>query len=131
MKRHLIATALLSLLPMASAGAQEPPATEPEQIATSHSIAPTPEMWFYEQEVQRHDDPKLAVRRKAEYRTRQRELRMAAQRWYGYSKARPTVNPTPFGSVYSPSWTRISSRPLAITPRYTVIIDAKDRSRRR
>jgi hypothetical protein len=63
-----------------------------------------PEMWLYMQERDRHDDPKEAVRRKAEYRTEQRLRRMAAREWFGYSNARPTANPEPFHSTYSPHW---------------------------
>ena len=64
----------------------------------------TPEMWLYMQEMHRHDDPKTAVRRKAEYRTAQRERRIAAREWFGYSNARPTVNPDPLHAGYSAHW---------------------------
>jgi hypothetical protein len=64
----------------------------------------TPEMWFYMQESHRHDDPKEAVRRKAEFRTAQRQRRMAAREWFGYSNARPTVNPDPWNAGYSAHW---------------------------
>lgn len=64
----------------------------------------TPEMWLYMQEMHRHDDPKTAVRRKAEYRAAQRERRIAAREWFGYSNARPTVNPDPMQAGYSAHW---------------------------
>ncbi len=65
----------------------------------------TPEMWLYMQEMHRRDDPREAVRRKAEYRTAQRQRRMAAREWFGYSNARPAVNPDPFsGAGYSAHW---------------------------
>jgi hypothetical protein len=64
----------------------------------------TPEMWLYSQEQRRHDDPKDAVRRKAEYRTAQRMRRMAAREWFGYSNARPVANPDPWNAGYSAHW---------------------------
>lgn|SRR5487761_1095278 len=64
----------------------------------------TPEMWFYMQETRRHDDAKAAVRRKAEFRTAQRQRRIAAREWFGYSNARPTANPDPYTAGYSPHW---------------------------
>ena len=64
----------------------------------------TPEMWLYVQEMRRHDDPKEAVRRKAEYRTAQRQRRMAAREWFGYSNARPTANSDPWTAGYSAHW---------------------------
>jgi hypothetical protein len=74
------------------------------RIATSELKA-TPEMWFYEQELQRYNDPKLAVRKKAEFRTAQRERRLAAMQWFGMSNARPMASPTPVMGTYSPMWT--------------------------
>jgi hypothetical protein len=64
----------------------------------------SPEMYLYLQEQQRHDDPKQAIRRKAEARTAAREARIAAMKWYGMSNARPQVNPVPFTGSYSPAW---------------------------
>ena len=68
-------------------------------------MTPTPEMWFYEQAWRRYRDPKMAVRRRAEFEADQRQARLAAQRWFGYSNSRPTVSPTPFTGNYSPAWT--------------------------
>ncbi len=59
-------------------------------------LTPTPEMWFYQQETKSYRDPKLAVRHKAEYRAAQREMRLAAQKWYGVHPSRPTSSTTPF-----------------------------------
>lgn len=64
----------------------------------------SPEMYLYLQEQQRHDDPKQAIRRKAEARTAAREARITAMKWYGMSNARPQVNPVPFMGSYSPTW---------------------------
>jgi hypothetical protein len=65
----------------------------------------TPEVWFYQQELRRYEDPKAAVRRKAEFRAWQRQRRIAAMQWYGFSNSRPMANPIPWQSgVYGPGW---------------------------
>jgi hypothetical protein len=64
----------------------------------------TPELWIYSQEVQRHDDPAQAVRRKAEIKADQRLNRLAALKWYGQSNARPETSPIPVMGTYSPAW---------------------------
>ena len=70
------------------------------------SVKATPQMWFYLQEKQRYDDPQLARRRKAEKVAQERRRRIAAAKWMGFSKSRPTVNHTPNTSTYYPwdSW---------------------------
>jgi hypothetical protein len=73
--------------------------------------AVTPEMWLYLQEMQRHDDPEMAVRRKAEDRASHRQDRLAARRWFGLSNARPTASPIPVMGTYSPFWAGQSSDP--------------------
>ncbi len=65
-------------------------------------VEPTPEMWFYSQERLRYDDPKTAVRRKAEYRAWQRQRRIALMKSMGLSKQRPLVYYSPFHTFYSP-----------------------------
>jgi hypothetical protein len=73
----------------------------------------TPEMWFYLQEYRRYQSPKEAVRRKAEQRSAQRRNRLAAQRWFGFSNLRPTANPIPYYSSYSPAWIGNSQSPFS------------------
>jgi hypothetical protein len=68
-------------------------------------LAPTPEMWFYEQYAHQYQDPKAAVRQKAEFRAAQRQARIAARRWFGFSNARPTAASDPIHGTYSPGWT--------------------------
>lgn len=68
-------------------------------------VAPTVDMWFYEQELQRYENPKNAVRRKAEERAVQRRARLAAQRWFGFSPTRPPASSDPIHGDYSPTWT--------------------------
>jgi hypothetical protein len=80
----------------------------PRSVSPSDSsvgtLAPTPEMWFYEQERTRHDDVKLSIRRRAEQRGQERQARLASQKWYGISNSRPTVSPTPWFNGYSDHW---------------------------
>ena len=64
----------------------------------------TPEMQFYLQQLQRHEDPKMAVRRKAEQRAMQRSNRIAARKWFGLSNSRPGASPIPVMGTYSPFW---------------------------
>lgn len=64
----------------------------------------TPELWIYSQERQRYEDPKQAIRRKAEQKAAARMNRIAALKWYGYSTSRPVANPVPLMSSYSPAW---------------------------
>ena len=103
---------LWSVLVIASAisttDAQEPtPAARPgvQQPDQNPSMANlTPEMWLYMQQLERHDDPKMAVRRKAEERAAQRTHRIAARKWFGLSNSRPSANPIPVMGTYSPFW---------------------------
>jgi hypothetical protein len=68
-------------------------------------LTPTPEMWFYEQNMRQHQDPKTGVREKAEFRSAQRQDRMASRRWFGLSNLRPTAASDPIHGDYSPTWT--------------------------
>jgi len=74
------------------------------QLIFQGEVMPTPEMWFYQQYQRDHQDPKLAVRRKAEFRSEQRQRRLAAMRWFGQSNSRPLAGPDPFYGDYSPGW---------------------------
>ncbi len=93
------------------AWAQQPTVAKPKPTVTTEAtsvgqVAPTPEMWFYDQELRQRYSPELAVRRKAEFETDQRMRRMAAREWFGIDNSRPIANPTPhIGGSYSPMWT--------------------------
>jgi len=67
----------------------------------------TPEMWFYEQYMQQYQDPKMAVRAKAEFRADQRQRRLAAMQWFGLSNSRPHACTDPYHGDWSPGWTGI------------------------
>lgn len=105
-----------------ASGASLARAQEPKDKAAPHPVLdreislgelhPTPEMWFYQQEMRNYLDPKLAVRRRAEFRANQRQHRVASSQWFGQSKARPTASATPFTDSYSPSWVGNTGNPF-------------------
>ena len=69
---------------------------------TPGEVAATPEMWFYQEQMSRRDDPKEALRRKAEFRTAQREARLVlpgARRKLAAQVARLRPSPGPFRAV--------------------------------
>ncbi len=86
----------------------QPPA-RPSQRATVDispgEVTATPEMWFYEQSLRQYNDPKTAVRQKAEFKTAERLRRMAALRWFGFSNSRPMAGVDPIHGDYGPYWT--------------------------
>ncbi len=113
MSRLLLAM-LTATLVSATASAQRPRKT-PDPFGheiSAGEFTPTPEMWFYEQERRLWEDPKVAVRRKAEFRTAQRMRRIAAQRWFGINNLRPMASPIPYwGGAASPYWASNSRDP--------------------
>jgi hypothetical protein len=104
----------LSLALLASRGyAQKPapPANDLRRDLTTSQPATTPEMWLYEQERSRYEDPKAAVRRKAELRAWQRAERLAAMKWYGQSNSRPVISATPHTDTYGAGWVSNTPNP--------------------
>lgn len=109
MKIRLLVLASLVLACAGTAVAQPPALPQQTPPAASaprtgdvslSDVKATPEMWFYLQERQRYDSPKLAVRRNAETDATQRNQRLAAQKWLGQSPQRPNVYSTIFGGYY-------------------------------
>lgn len=101
-----IATAAMAQQPMG--------ATPDSELGISPGeVKPTPEMWFYLQELRRYENPRVAVRKNAEFKAAQRMRRLAAQKWFGMSTARPMASPSPFTSTYSPYWASNSWDPYA------------------
>jgi len=102
--RWLFAVCMLVVLGPSAADAAKPV----ERALTAQPMASpgdiTPEMWFYEQYQRDYLDPHMAVRRKAEFQTLQRERRLAARRWFGYSAQRPQASCDPMHSDYSAQW---------------------------
>ncbi|MBX3411917.1 MAG: hypothetical protein KF708_04305 [Pirellulales bacterium] len=130
----IVALVLLLL----AGGASVVRAQEPKDKTAPHPVLdreislgelhPTPEMWFYQQEMRNFLDPKMAVRRRAEFRATQRQHRIASSQWFGQSKARPTASATPFTDSYSPSWVGNSGNPFnwaAVGNRQVVIRTAR------
>ncbi len=107
MTRISVACSILIVLVAVPALAQKKSAGAP--IATQASISSsevkaTPEMWFYQQYQQRYDDPKTMVHERAKFRAAQREHRLAAMQWFGFSNSRPRACSDPWHSDYSPGW---------------------------
>lgn len=130
MKRTLFALAA-SMLLGGVASAQNPTfhlAQREEESSEAEislgELTPTPSMWLYLQQRRDYLDPMLAVRRKAEFQAAQRQQRIAAMDWYGFSAARPRVAHTPFTSRFaSPTWTGSDGYdPFRFTPRQPIFL---------
>ena len=67
-------------------------------------LAPTQEMWFYEQYQKQYADPNATVRQKAEFRAEERMRRMTALRWFGFSNQRPIAGVDVIHSELAPRW---------------------------
>lgn len=109
----------LCLLLMAAPALAQAPAEGDIQFSRTISVGevtPTPEMWFYQQYVDQYEDPKVAVRNKAEQRSAQRRGRIAARRWFGFSNIRPKAGTDVIHGDYSPSWSSgVSNYPFRWT----------------
>jgi len=86
---------------------REPLWSSPQQQEPSMAS----DLWLYLHEERRHDDPKQAIRRKAEAKAAERGQRLAAMQWYGLSNQRPNASSVPFMGTYSPSWVGTVNRP--------------------
>lgn len=86
----------------------EPVSTAPTAItiASQGQVQATPDMWFYQQELARYNEPnsKALVRAAAQEKAAQRRARIAAMQWYGYSNSRPTAGIDPVNGPISPQW---------------------------
>jgi hypothetical protein len=105
MRSFCLGMLVLATICSTSVHAQQP-LTAPKKDDVQ--VAPpgvSPEIWAYIQELRRHDDPKLNAQRIAQFKTQQRQARLATQQWFGYSNLRPVVNPIPYSGQYSPAWT--------------------------
>ncbi len=102
---------LLACFCVLALGAVEARAERPTSVKSDvPTISPgevkaTPEMWFYEQQMRRYNDPKTVVRANAEYRAEQRQARLASMKWFGFSNSRPQAVSDPFNGDYSAHWT--------------------------
>ena len=93
MKWLILALSIAFILVAVPAMAQSPPTNEIRisSSPTEGGLAPTSEMWFYQEQLRQYQDPKMSLRRISEEKAAQRRARLAAQRWYGFSKTRPRV----------------------------------------
>jgi hypothetical protein len=94
----------VSLFLVVPALAENKPDTKPRIEIAASELAPTQEMWFYEQYQKQYTDPKSVVRQKAEFRAEERQRRIAALRWFGFSNQRPTAGVDVINSEYAPHW---------------------------
>jgi hypothetical protein len=103
-----IALGVFSLCALAAAPAlAERPDTSGRPFSgtiVTGELTPTPEMWFYERQMNQYQDPEAVVRQKAEFRAEQRAHRLAAMRWFGFSNVRPRASSDPIHGDYSPHW---------------------------
>jgi hypothetical protein len=97
--------ALSSLAAVTGLAAQPAASVGSERTLSPGEVTGTPEMWFYQQYMREYHDPKAAVRRQAEFRAEQRQRRVAALKWFGFSNQRPRASCDPLNSDYSPAWT--------------------------
>jgi hypothetical protein len=113
MKRLCLAASLALLFSLEAQGQQ--PTTKPQapdHIISLGQVPPTPEMWFYDQAMRQHADPRAMVRQKAEFDMAQRQRRLASQQWFGVSNSRPTAGITPFQGTYSTTWVGNTTNPM-------------------
>lgn len=101
----LAAAAVLIAVPALAEKPISQPIGYPSSDISLGSVTPTPGMWFYEQQMRQYNDPRIAVREKAEFRAQQRQRRLASLKWYGFSNSRPQAGVDPQHSTYSPVWT--------------------------
>ncbi len=123
----MAAVALAALAPLAEAKNPRLLGDEQSGQMSLGELTPTPSMWLYQQQLAEYKDPQAAVRRRAEYIAWQREQRIAARKWYGYSNIRPRANPTPFTGQYSPAWVGTINEPFmwpGYSPGPTIIIES-------
>ena len=107
MKRLLIGVSMACVFGAMPALAAEPSTGNLDITAglSASEVQATPEMWFYQQYHRDYMDPKLAVRRNAEFRAAQRRQRISAMKWFGFSNQRPVAGADPWHGDYSPTWT--------------------------
>ncbi|MDA7977258.1 MAG: hypothetical protein MPJ50_00650 [Pirellulales bacterium] len=102
-KTSMALAAGILMVAATAVNAQQPGSSGQSSISMGE-LTPTPSMWFYQQQMQSYLNPALAVRRAAEQRAAERDARIAARKWFGYSNSRPMAAHTPFTNWSSPMW---------------------------
>lgn len=111
----------------AASPSDQPQVNRPAEMPANMPI----EVWQYMESMKRYEDPKMAVRRKAEQRAAAREARLASQRWYGVSPLRPMASPLPFMGTAAPMWAGNTWDPYRwVAPRQATIVISRDGVRR-
>jgi hypothetical protein len=108
MRWLLLSLSVVFVLVAVPAMAQSPPTNEIRiggGFATTGELAPTSEMWFFQEQLRQYMDPKMSLRRIAEEKANQRRARLNALRWYGYSNIRPMVGMDPVHGDWGARWT--------------------------
>jgi hypothetical protein len=111
MKRLVMVLALVLLVTSSPAWAQQPAGAPPSaKLSIVGPVSPGDVTPRPEAQVRQPDqDAKLAVREKAEFRSQQRQGRLASRQWFGLSNTRPRATTDPYDSDYSPGWTSSNS----------------------
>ncbi len=82
MSRYFFGVAILAALAATRVFKPNSPKVMPTSATSSAvdlstgQVSATPEMWFYEQELRRYDDPRNAIRAQAAMKTAQRNARL-------------------------------------------------------
>jgi hypothetical protein len=114
-----LATPALAQRPAKAPEPRLPAAVSPGEVSLAPGeVTPTPEMWFYQQELRQREDPKNGVHEKAQFRSTQRQSRLASRQWFGLSNSRPVAGSDPIHGDYSPHWTSNNS---AFPARWTAV----------
>ncbi len=110
MQIRLLPLAVLATIWLASAGLTQAQESGRKPLIyggemSMGELTPTPEMWFYQQELRQFQDPHAMVRRRAEFKAAQRHARIESSAWFGIYNSRPTTQYTPFmGGTYGPAF---------------------------
>jgi len=113
-----LALSLSICLLAVSASAQElggpKPVTPPIQLDLPLAVEDLPPTRnYYRASKPEQPNPYSAVHAAAAERAKQREMRISARKWYGFSNARPVASHSPHtAGSYSPSWTAGSLEPF-------------------
>ena len=87
--KHLLLTLVAVGLAATSVAAQDPLESGPSADAAAER---SPEYYMLKM-MERYDDPKQMIQRRAAQKAADRRGRLASQKWYGFSPSRPMVNP--------------------------------------
>jgi hypothetical protein len=103
---------LLTVIVGLCVGAFSSPSAAQEYDALASLNQERDESLYYRQPTYR-PNTRAIIHEKAQARAYQRQARLASLNWYGMSNGRPTAAPTPFMSLYSPTWQMPGGRPFA------------------